>query len=169
MLRRERRAKLDLPAGTLETVGLAAIAGIRTMAAPALLARAIRRGDVRGLAGTPFAALGSGRVPALLETLMIGEMAGDKTPFIPARTSAPALLGRALSGALVGAALSVSEERGGPAGALIGASSALAGVFAADRLRSGATQGLGVPDTVFALLEDGLVLSLGTRLLRRAG
>ncbi len=160
---------LGLPAGTPEAVGLAAVAGIRSMAAPALLAQAIRRGDVRGLAGTPFGALGSGRVPALLEALMIGEMIGDKTPFIPARTSAPALLWRAFSGALVGAALFVSGERGGPSGALVGASSALAGVYAVDRLRSGATQGLGVPDTIFGLLEDGLVLSLGTRLLRRAG
>ncbi len=137
------------------------------MAAPALLARAIQRGDVRGLAGTPFAALGSGRTPILLEALMVGEMVGDKTPFIPARTSAPALLGRALSGALVGATLFVSSERGGPAGALVGLSSALAGTYAIDRLRSGATQGLGVPDTIFALLEDGLVVAVGTRLLRR--
>ncbi|MDQ4127239.1 MAG: DUF4126 family protein [Actinomycetota bacterium] len=169
MLRPERRGELDLPAGILTTVGLAAIAGIRSMAAPALLARAIRRGDVRGLAGTPFAVLGSGRTPVLLQALMIGEMAGDKTPFIPARTSAPALLVRALSGALVGAALSTSDRRSGPAGALVGASSALAGTYAIDRLRSGATQGLGVPDTIFALLEDGLVLAVGTRLLRRDG
>jgi uncharacterized membrane protein len=160
---------VGLPAGTLETVCLAAITGIRSMAAPALLAKAIRRGDVGGLAGTPFAALGSGRTPALFEALMIGEMVGDKTPFIPARTSAPAVLGRAFFGALVGAALSVSGGRGGVSGALVGALSALAGVYAIDRLRSGATQELGLPDRVFGLLEDGLVLFAGTRLLRRDG
>ena len=161
--------RLDLPSGTPEAVGLAAIAGIRSMAALALLARAIRRGDVPGLAGTPFAALGSGRVPVLLQALMIGEMVGDKTPFIPARTSAPALLGRALSGALVGAALWASSDRTAPPGALVGAASALAGAYAIDRLRSGATENLGVPDRVFGLLEDGLVLAVGTRLLGRRG
>jgi uncharacterized membrane protein len=167
LLRGEKKVGTEPLAGTLKVAGLGGIAGVRSMAAPALLARAIRRGDVDGLEGTPFAALGSGRTPALLEALMIGEMVGDKTPFIPARTSAPALLGRVLSGALVGAALSVSGERGGASGALVGALSALAGVYAVDRLRSGATQGLGVPDRVFGLLEDGLVLSLGTRLLQR--
>ena len=160
---------LELPTGTVQNVGLAVIAGVRSMAAPALLAQAIRCGDVGGLAGTPFAALGSGKTPDLLETLMIGEMIGDKTPFIPARTSAPAVFGRALSGALVGAALSVSGKRGVPSGALVGVLSALAGVYAIDRLRSGATQGLGVPDRLFGLLEDGLVLAVGTQLLRREG
>ena len=158
---------IELPDVTTEVVGLAAIAGIRSMAAPALLSKAIGRGDVGGLAGTPFAALGTGRTPALLEALMIGEMIGDKTPIIPARTSAGAVFGRALSGALVGAALSVSGRRGGLSGALIGVLSALAGVYAIDRLRTGATQELGVPDRVFGLLEDGLVLSVGNRLLGR--
>ncbi len=160
---------IELPDGTVETIGLAAIAGIRSMAAPALVAKAIGRGDVRGLARTPFAALGSGRTPALLEALMIGEMIGDKTPFIPSRTSVGPVFGRALSGGLVGAALSVSGRRGGASGALVGVLSALAGVYAIDRLRSGATQELGVPDRVFGFLEDGLVLSVGGRLLRRRG
>ena len=42
----------------------------------------------------------------------------------------------------------------------------LAGVYAADRLRSAATQGLGMPDPLFGLLEDGLILVGGSRLLR---
>ena len=164
-----RRVVIELPDESVETIGLAAIAGIRSMAAPALLAKAIGRGDVGGVTGTPFAALGSGRTPALLESLMIGEMVGDKTPFIPSRTSAGAVFGRALSGALVGAALSASNRRGPRSGALLGVLSALVGVYAIDRLRSGATQTLGVPDRVFGLLEDGLVLSVGNRLLGRDG
>ena len=163
------RRVVELPDEAVETIGLAAIAGIRSMAAPALLSKAVGRGDVGNLAETPFAALGSGRVPALLEALMIGEMVGDKTPFIPARTSAGPVFGRALFGAIVGAALSASSGRGGARGALVGVLSALAGVYAIDRLRSGATQELGVPDRIFGLLEDGLVLSVGNRLLRRGG
>lgn len=150
----------------IKAAGLGAISGIRAAASPALLARAARRGELGGLSDTPFAALGSDRIAALLTVLMIGEMIGDKTPFIPARTSVPAVLGRALSGALVGSALFVSGKRPGVSGALLGVSSALVGVYAIDGLRSYATQSIGVPDPAFGLLEDALVLFGGRSLLQ---
>lgn len=152
---------------TLKAAGLGAISGIRSMAGPALLARAARRGELGNLSDTPFAALGSDKTAALLTALMVGEMIGDKTPFIPARTSAPAVLGRTLFGALVGSALFVSGRRDGAPGALLGVLSALAGVYAADRLRKGVTRHLGVPDPLFGLFEDALVLSFSSRLTRR--
>jgi uncharacterized membrane protein len=158
---------IEVSPDALRTAALAAISGVRSMAAPALLARAVGRGGVTGLRGTPFAPLGSARVSTVLQALMVGEMVGDKTPFVPSRTSAGPLVGRALSGALVGSALFVSGKRRGASGALLGAVSALAGVYAADRLRSATTQGLGLPDLVFGLLEDGLVLFGGSRLLRK--
>jgi len=151
----------------LRTAALAAISGVRSMAAPALLARAASRGDLSGLKATPFAALADERAANALQALMVGEMIGDKTPFIPSRTAAGPLFGRALSGALVGSALFASRRRPGLNGALLGAASALAGVYAVDRLRSAATQGLGLPDPLFGLLEDGVILSGGSRLLRR--
>jgi len=136
------------------------------MAAPALLARAIRRGDVPDPKGTPYGILG--RLSPLLQILMVGEMVGDKTPFIPSRTSAGPLLGRAASGALVAAALRASGGRGGRgSAALLGALSAAAAAFAGENLRTQGAQRLGVPDLALALLEDGLVLVAGTRLLRR--
>ena len=151
----------------LRTVALAAISGVRSMAAPALLSRAVGRGDFSGLRATPFAALGDDRVSTALQVLMAGEMAGDKTPLVPSRTSAGPLFGRALSGALVGSALFVSGKRPGLPGALLGAASALGGVYAADRLRSATTQGLELPDPLLGLLEDGLILLGGSRLLRK--
>jgi uncharacterized membrane protein len=151
---------------TLKTAGFAAIAGLRSMAAPALLGRAVRRGDVEGVPGTPFAVLGSSKVSNALQLLMIGEMVADKTPFIPSRTSAPALLGRGLSGALVGAALFASRQRNATSGAGIGALSALVAAYTGEQLRMQGTQKLGVPDQILALLEDGIVLFGGTRLLR---
>ena len=158
---------IEVSPDALRTVALAAISGVRSMAAPALLARAVGRGDVSGLRATPFAALGDERVSTALQVLMAGEMAGDKTSLIPSRTSAGPLFGRALSGALVGSALFVSRKRPGLSGALLGAASALGGVYAADRLRSATTQGLGLPDPLFGLLEDGLILVGGNRLLRQ--
>lgn len=158
---------IDVSPDTLRTVAFAAIGGVRSMAAPALLARSASRGDVPGLRATPFAALGSNRVSNVLQVLMVGEMLGDKTPFIPSRVSAGPLFGRALSGALAGSALFASRRRQGVSGALLGAAAALAGAYAADRLRSATTQGLGLPDPIFGLLEDGVVLFGGNRLLRK--
>ena len=164
---KDKELIIDLSPDVLRTAAFAAISGVRAMAAPALLARAASRGDVSGLRGTPFATLGSARVSNVLQVLMVGEMGGDKTALVPSRTSAGPLFARALSGALVGSALFVSRRRRGVSGALLGAVSALAGVYAADRLRSAATQGLGLPDPAFGLLEDGLVLIGGSRLLRK--
>ena len=146
--------------------GLAGIAGLRSMAAPALLSRVARRGDVGGLQGTPFATLGSSKVSTTLQLLMIGEMVADKTPFIPSRTSAPALLGRALSGALVSATLFVSKRHRGTSGAVLGTLSAVAAAHAGEKLRAVGTEMLGLPDPILGLLEDGIVLFGGTRLLR---
>lgn len=158
---------IEVSPDALRTAALGAISGLRSMAAPALLARAASRGDVAGLRATPFALLGGGRASTALQVLMVGEMIGDKTPFVPSRVSAGPLFGRVLSGALVGSAHFASRRRQGLSGALLGAASALAGVYAADRLRSATTQGLGLPDPLFGLLEDGLILIGGSRLLRR--
>ena len=158
---------IEVSPDAIRTAAFAAISGVRSMAAPALLARAVGRGDVSGLRTTPFAPLGYDRTATILQALMVGEMIGDKTPLVPSRTSAGPLFGRALSGALVGSALFASRKRPGLSGALLGAVSALGGVYAADRLRSVTTQGLGLPDPLFGLLEDGLILFGGSRLLRR--
>lgn len=153
------------PMTTAETLAFAALSGLRSMSAPALLARAIRRGDVPDPKGTPFELLG--RLSPLLQLLMIGEMAADKAPFVPSRTSAGPLLGRAVSGALVAAALRASAGRSDKgSAALLGALSAVAAAFAGANLRAQGGQRLGVPDPILALLEDGLVLVAGTRLLR---
>ncbi len=166
LLKRRSREKLEASAAPFEALGLAAVTGLRSMAGPALLSRAVRRGDVGGLRGTPFAALGSPKVSAALQLLMVGEMIGDKMPFAPSRTSAPALLGRALSGALVGAALFASAERRPASGAVLGVLSAIAAAYVGEGLRLKGTEKLGVPDPVLGLLEDGIVLFAGTRLLR---
>lgn len=147
--------------------GLGAIAGMRSMAAPAALSRAVERGDVDGLEGTLFAALGLSGVSKVLTTFEIGEMFVDKLPVIvPSRTSLPPLLGRAASGAFVGAVLFASEKRPVVAGGILGAASALAAAYVSERLRLQIAGRLGVPDPVVALSEDALVLFGSTRLLR---
>jgi uncharacterized membrane protein len=164
LLRRRKRVEFEVTPATLKTLGLAAVAGLRSMAVPALLARAVRRGD---LDAPSFPALGYKDVSALLSLLSIGEMVADKTHLVPARTSAPALLGRILSGALAGSVLFADEGRRGNSGAILGALSAFAAAYTGERLRTTGVR-RGIPDPILGVLEDRFVLTLGTRLLRRA-
>ena len=164
LFKRRSRVEFEVSPATFETLGLAAIAGLRSMAAPALLARAVRCGD---LDAPNLPALGSPRVSALLSLLAVGEMIADKTPLVPARTSAPALLGRVLSGALVGAAVFASERRDKNAGAILGALCAAGAAHAGEALRTVGSEQLGFPNAALGVLEDRVVLALGNRLLRR--
>ena len=164
MLRRRKRVEFEVTPATLKTLGLAAVAGLRSMAVPALLARAVRRGD---LDAPSLPALGYKDVSALLSLLSIGEMVADKTHLVPARTSAPALLGRILSSALAGSVLFADEGRRGNSGAILGALSAFAAAYTGERLRTTGVR-RGIPDPILGVLEDRFVLTLGTRLLRRA-
>jgi uncharacterized membrane protein len=150
-----------------KTLALGSIAGMRSMVAPAALSRAVERSDVDGLENTPFAALGSPRVSTALRLFEIGELFVDKLPVIvPSRTSPPPLLGRAASGALVGAVLFASRGRQTMTGGVLGAVSALAAAYATERLRLQISERLGIPDLVVALSEDALVLFGSARLLR---
>ena len=154
-----------MPDTLTRVLGMGAVAGLRTMAAPAALSRAVSEGRIEGLEETPFSFLGSSRVSRVLRMLEIGELVVDKLPATPSRSSPPPLLGRMASGALVGAALFASEDRGRAVGGALGAAAALASAYVGESLRVRTAQRLGVPDPIVALLEDGLVLLAGARLL----
>jgi uncharacterized membrane protein len=155
-----------LPDTVTRVLGLGAIAGFRSMAAPAALSRAVSNGRIEGLEETPFAILGSPRVTTALRMMAIGEFIVDKLPVTPSRTSPTPLLGRVASGGLVGAALFASEDRRSLVGGALGAAAALAAAYAGERLRLQAAEKLGMPDPVVALLEDCLVVIAGSRLLQ---
>jgi uncharacterized membrane protein len=164
LFKRHSRVEFEVSPATFETIGLAGIAGLRSMAAPALLARAVRRGDLKA---PNLPALGSPKVSILLPLLAVGEIIADKTPFVPARTSTPALLGRILSGALAGATLFGSEGRNKNSGAILGALCATVAAYAGENFRTVGSERLGLPNALLGALEDKAVLVLGTRLLRR--
>ncbi len=163
MLRRRKQVEFELTPATFKTLGLAATAGLRSMAAPALLARAVRRGD---LDAPNLPALSYKDVSDLLSFLSFGEMVADKTHLVPTRTSTPALLGRLLSGAVAGSVLFADEGRRSNSGAVLGALSAFAATYAGEKLRAMGAQ-RGIPDPILGILEDRLVLALGARLLRK--
>jgi uncharacterized membrane protein/uncharacterized protein (UPF0548 family) len=145
-------------------VGLGVLAGMRSMSAPALVSRRLAREP--GPPGSGLSrALSRRSVSRVLRVLALGELVADKLPWIPARVKPAPLVGRVLSGALVGATAAVGRHGARWGGAALGAVAALASSWAFYSLRRVATQRLRVPDTVVALAEDVAVAALSTRLM----
>ncbi|MGH2870704.1 MAG: hypothetical protein ACRDNK_24440 [Solirubrobacteraceae bacterium] len=108
---------------------------------------------------------GRGRVRAAILILGAGELAADKHAAVPARTAAPALAGRLLSGAVLGL------TQAGPFGAALGAVSAVGAVGAAvisQRARASAGQAAGIPEPLLGVAEDVLVMAIATLATRTA-
>jgi uncharacterized membrane protein len=146
-------------------LGLGAISGLRSLSGPAFVSRAASHGYLN-LEGTPLAFLGSPPLSKALVVMELGELVVDKLPRTPSRTSPPPLLGRAVSGAVVGAADFVSEGRRATIGSALGSTAAIGAALAGERLRALAVEKTGLPDPVVALAEDVIVLLVGLRSLK---
>jgi len=115
----------------------------------------------------PARLLQSARVTAMLEVFAVVEMVVDKLPFVPDRTNVLALVPRAASGGFAGAALSSSQQQGWQVGALFGTLGAIAGAYAAFEIRRVLQRGIGLPNLLAGLVEDGLLFGLRRMLLAR--
>lgn len=134
---------------------LGILTGLRTFAPLAVLSGAALMGAL-SFEETQFSALGSwwAFVPLLL--LAIGEIAADKAPGAPPRTSPPALGARLIAGAVIGAA---AGSLGDAAwiGAVLGLLGAAAGTYGGLALRNRLGRALG-GDRKAALIEDAVVV-----------
>jgi uncharacterized membrane protein len=104
--------------------------------------------------------------PSIARLLAGSELVADKLGFLPARTDPLPLLGRIASGATVGAVFGAIEDRPWWAGAVTGGAAAALGAFAGYHVRRILTKEAGVPDPLVALVEDGIVLGVGQRLVQ---
>jgi uncharacterized membrane protein len=147
---------------TGKALALGAISGLRSASGPAFVGRAANRGDMV-LDGTPLAFFGSPRLSKALTLAQLGELIGDKLPRTPNRTAWPPVLGRAVSGGMVGAAAFLSEGRHATTGAIVGSSAAFAAAFVGENLRALVVERMGLPDPVVAIAEDAVVLLVGSR------
>ena len=155
------------PASLLwRTAGLAALTGARSMMGPALLSRRLCRHPSRWLGRSRLSFMQLPRTAKALTLLAVGELVGDKLPGAVNRISPAPLIGRGLAGALVGATLFTRQRQPQRTGVAVGAVGAVAGAYATYHLRKRLGQTTGFPDPVWAVLEDGLVIALGRRLLR---
>jgi uncharacterized membrane protein len=135
---------------------LGAVAGVRSMQAPALLSRCLRTSS-GGDAGRASSLLTAPVAVGALRLLSVGEMVADKLPFIPARTTLLPLAGRIASGAISGAALAGARNVSRVRAMAIGASVAVGSAFVATLVRKLATERFHVPNVAMGLVEDAVV------------
>jgi uncharacterized membrane protein len=136
-------------------VGIGAVAGLRTLTAPAVLAWAAKRRWIR-MGNSPFATIISAKASKRITDFAVSELIADKLPFTPKPGPFAA---RILSCAVCGAAIYSVLKRPLKEGAILGGLGAIAGAFAGYHMRrklSGDTPHLSV-----ALLEDAVAIGGG--------
>ena len=154
------------PAKFWPVMGFATLAGMRSMSAPAFLSHYLTQQPHAGLAGSPLRFLQKPTTASVLRLLAAGEMVADKLPTTPDRIAPAALLGRLLSGALVGAAWYRSRHGSALGGGLLGGLAAGAATCVSYALRVGISKQAGVPVALVGVGEDALVLAGGAALLQ---
>lgn len=115
-------------------------AGLRSMTAPAAVARATSSGRLSPPA--PLARIGSRPAVVLTSLAAVGELVADKLPFTPNRTDPGGLAARMATGAFSGAVVTSSSGQGARAGALFGAIGGVTGCFVGYAVRKKLTAAL---------------------------
>ena len=135
---------------SFRSLGLGAVAGLRSMTAPA----------------AAFS-LRDRRIAVPLALLAAGELIADKLPVTPSRLAPPSLGLRLASGALCGWIVADAFEGNRPLGLVCGAVGAAAASYGGYYLRQAIVTHGPLPDTVVAIGEDGLALALAAIAIRR--
>ncbi len=146
-------------------VGIGAVAGLRALAAPAVLAWAAKRRWIR-LGNSPFARIISAKASKRITDLAVSELIADKLPFTPSRLKAGPLASRIVSGAICGATIYGVVKRPLAEGAVLGGVGALAGAFAGYHMRKRLSRGM--PDLGAAVLEDAFAIGGGVLIIALA-
>jgi uncharacterized membrane protein len=144
---------------------MGAVAGMRSMAAPAIVSQFAKSG-LMPMSNSSLSLLYRPATAKTLAVLAVGEVIADKLPFMPKRTDKPALITRAISGSVSGAAICSSKKRSVVTGALLGALGAIGATYGGYKLRKWAGERFDVPDPVLAIAEDALVAGCGMLVLR---
>ena len=154
------------PAKFWPVMGFATLAGMRSMSAPAFLSHYLSTQPHSGLAGSSLRFLQKPVAAKLLKAIAAGEMVMDKLPNTPDRIAPPVLLGRLVSGALVGAAWYKSRQGSAVGGGVLGGLAAVAATFISYALRTGISKQTETPIALVGVAEDALVVGSGAALLR---
>jgi uncharacterized membrane protein len=135
---------------------IGAIAGLRSMTAPAVVSWAARLGWLH-VENTWLAFFGYAWTPYILSVLALGELIGDKLPMTPSRKSPPGFIARLVTGGLSGAALGASSGAW-IADLIAGVLGAIAGTLGGYEFRVRLVKATGGKDLPIALLEDAIAI-----------
>ena len=134
---------------------IGAVAGLRTMTAPAAVSLAACFGAI-ALANTPLAFLASPWAAGILTLLALVELVGDKRPSTPSRKVPVQFGARLVTGGLSGAALGAAGGILVP-GLVAGLLGAVLGTYAGSALRAALARSFG-RDLPAALIEDAIAI-----------
>jgi uncharacterized membrane protein len=139
-------------------IGIGAVAGLRTLAAPAVLAWAAKRRWIR-LGNSPFATIISAKASKRITDFAVSELIADKLPFTPSRLKPGPFAARIVSGAVCGATIYGVVKQPLKEGAVLGGLGAIAGTLAGYHMRRKLSRNL--PELGVALLEDAFAIGGG--------
>jgi uncharacterized membrane protein len=155
-----------MPNAYAKAVFVGIIAGMRSMSAPALISDHFSKKHSREFEDSALSFLASPTSAAVLKTLAVGEMAADKTPFVPDRIAPPSLAFRAVSGLICGAAVCTAERKRSDIGAAVGGAAAVASTFAFYYFRREIGSRSGLPDPILGVTEDALVVAMSSAVFK---
>ena len=126
--------------------------GLRSLTAPAATAWAVYLGWLK--IERPLSLIGSLPGVVIFTLLAVIELAADKLPRTPSRTSPPGVIARIIMGGLTGACVAAGGAQGIFLGGALGAIGGVVGCFAGYQARTWLVQALGVRDIYIAVVED---------------
>jgi uncharacterized membrane protein len=145
---------------------LGVVCGLRSLAAPAIVAWAAHLGWLP-LHGTALGFMASWPAVIIFTLAALGEIVGDKLPQSPSRTAPLGLVARFVTGGLCGAAIALAGSQSPAVGAILGAVGGIIGAFAGYQVRTRLVKALSVPDFVIAVAEDLFAIGCSLFLVSR--
>lgn len=146
----------------LKAIGLGAIAGMRSMSAPAFVSGHLVEKGTSASASWVLRSMSSPNAALAFKLAAAGEIFADKLPIIPDRISPGPLAARIASGAVCGSSICESEGKRSDLGAAAGALAAVGSAFVFYHIRRRITESRIIPDAIVALAEDAVVLTAGS-------
>jgi uncharacterized membrane protein len=139
-------------------MAIGAVSGLRSMVGPAIISQAAGN-RVVDVQHTPMAWMSSKRAAQTTAMFAAAEMIADKFPFMPNRTDKQGLIGRFVSGAICGAAVSSARKREDRIiGALVGGAAAVVAAYIGFEYR----KRVELPKLAAAVVEDTVALTAGS-------
>jgi len=146
----------------LSAFGLGAVTGVRSMVGLAFFSD--HANEDREKNNPALNLLQMPQAAPILKVMAAGEVVMDKMPFAPDRTAAGPLIGRAVLGALVGAAISKDKwVQGGIAGAV----GAVVSAYTIYHLRKALHNDRHIPNMVLGMVEDAVVMKVADAIVQQ--